>query len=91
MHNWCICWFFTHILTKCTVEEAKSLVKKSCQAELCGGIYSGVKGLGITNAVYYGMLTIHQSNAPFPVTTQQFRMMCDKDILQHFLCRSKPS
>jgi len=28
------------------------------------------------------LLTVHQSNAPFPVTRQQFRMMCDKDILQ---------
>jgi len=40
-----------------------------------------IKGLSTTNVVDYGMLTIHESNAPFPVTRHQYRM-CNKDILQ---------
>jgi len=43
---------------------------------------SGIKGLSISNVDDYGMWTIHGSNAPFPVTRHQYRMMCNKDILQ---------
>ena len=43
---------------------------------------SGVKGLSITNVDDYGIWRTHVSNAPFPVTRHQYRMKCDKDILQ---------
>jgi hypothetical protein len=38
MNNWYIYWFFMHMVTKFTVQEAKSQVKKSRQAALHGGI-----------------------------------------------------
>ena len=46
------------------------------------GIISSVRGLSTSNAVDYGIWTTHESNAAFPVTRHQYRMICDKDILQ---------
>jgi hypothetical protein len=93
MNNLCICWFFTHILTKSTVQETKSPVKNIVRQRCAEGFNSGVKGLIYKQPARYEVCFVSDILIMYESDTAKGKgcilispyVRCSWNIQRHFL------